>query len=173
MFFTILRFCIFILISALPVSIVFAEVKVGGKTPDCQLALLNHKTQATELSLSQLHGQVIYVDFWASWCPPCVKSFPFLNQLQSKLKEKGFQVVGVNLDEELADAKDFLNRYPADFTIAVDSDKQCAKDFNVIAMPSSYLIDRKGVIRKIHHGFRLDEVGEIQAAIERVLAESY
>ncbi len=162
---------IFLVIELFSISFVFAEAKVGAIVPDCQLSQLSHDISTTGMSLSELRGQVIYVDFWASWCPPCVKSFPFLNQLELNLKDKGFQVIGVNLDEDVADAKDFLNRYPAEFLIALDPDKQCAKDLNVIAMPSSYLIDRKGMIRKIHHGFRMGDVQGIQFAIERVLAE--
>lgn len=149
----------------------FAEVKVGEVAPDCQLDQLKNGELLADFDLNQTNGQVIYVDFWASWCPPCVKSFPFLNQLEAHLKSQGFQVIGINLDEDIEDAKTFLEKYPVEFTIAIDSDKQCAKDFNVMAMPSSYLIDRKGVVRKIHRGFRMDDVQEIQLAIEHILAE--
>lgn len=122
-------------------------------------------------NLQELKGKVVYVDFWASWCPPCVRSFPFLNQLENDLKDQGLQVIGINLDEKIADAETFLGKYPVDFEIALDPDKQCAKDFGVIAMPSSYLIDRKGVVRHVHQGFRAEEAEDLRLAIEYLLTE--
>jgi len=122
-------------------------------------------------NLQALQGKVVYVDFWASWCPPCVKSFPFLSQLDHDLKDQGLQVIGINLDEKIADAETFLTNYPVNFEIALDTDKQCAKDFGVVAMPSSYLIDRKGVIRHVHQGFRPSEAKDLRLAIEYLLSE--
>ena len=122
-------------------------------------------------NLNELQGKVVYVDFWASWCPPCVRSFPFLNQLEHDLKDQGLQVIGINLDEKIADAETFLEKYPVNFEIAQDPDKQCATDFGVIAMPSSYLIDRKGVIRHVHQGFRTEDAKDLRLAIEYLLTE--
>ena len=140
----------------------------GDAPSSCSLTALDGTPMH---NLEELQGKVLYVDFWASWCPPCVRSFPFLNQLEHDLKDQGLQVIGINLDEKVADAKSFLDKFPVDFTIALDADKQCAKDFGVIAMPSSYLIDRKGVIRHVHQGFRADEAKDLRAAIEYLLTE--
>ncbi len=145
-----------------------AAISVGDSLPACALTSLDG---SHEHNLQAIRGKVIYVDFWASWCPPCVESFPFLNQLENDLKNQGLQVVAINLDEELADAQIFLDEYPADFAIALDPDKQCAQDFGVIAMPSSYLIDRKGVVRHVHHGFRSGDVSALRLVIESVLGE--
>ena len=123
------------------------------------------------LELNELKGKVIYVDFWASWCPPCIKSFPFLNQLEAELKNQGLYVIGVNLDEKLADAQEFLAKFPVNFSIAADPSKQCAKDFNVMAMPTSYIIDRKGNIRHIHKGFRPDETQQLRTLVTELLLE--
>ena len=121
--------------------------------------------------LQALKGKVVYMDFWASWCPPCVKSFPFLDQLNHELKDKGLHVVGINLDEKIADAQDFLAKNPVDFSIVADPSKQCAKGLEVMAMPTSYLIDRKGNIRHIHQGFRPDESEKLRALITQLVME--
>lgn len=113
-----------------------------------------------------MKGQVIYIDFWASWCPPCIKSFPFMNQLTDEFQSHGLQVVGVNLDEKKSEAEDFLNRFQVSFTIMFDQDKRCARDFNVIAMPSTYIVDKRGFVRHIHRGFR---PGETEALRELIL----
>ena len=142
--------------------------EVGGAAPDCALPAIGG-TQS--YSLKQFQGKVLYVDFWSSWCGPCAQSFPFLNELDRDLKTKGLQVIGVNLDEVSEDAKDFLTKYPANFIVASDAAQQCAKDFGVKAMPSSYLVDRKGIIRYVHLGFRPDEAKEFRALAEQLLAE--
>lgn len=134
----------------------------------CSLTTLDGRPA---MNLQDLKGKVVYMDFWASWCPPCVKSFPFLNQLDSELKEQGLQVVGINLDEKMADAQDFLSKHPAEFSIVADPSKQCAKVFELMAMPTSYLIDRKGNIRHIHQGFRNGETEELRALITQLVLE--
>ena len=127
--------------------------------PDCALTSLADKQP---FNLQQFKGKVIYVDFWASWCGPCAKSFPFMNELSRDLKDKGLQVIGVNLDEASADAQNFLVKYPANFVIAADTNEQCAKDFGVQAMPSTYLVDRNGTVRHVHLGFRPGEAKELE-----------
>ena len=120
--------------------------------------------------LQQYKGQVVYVDFWASWCVPCAHSFPFLNELHQEFKDKGLQIIGINMDENVEDAKDFLAKTPAKFTIVSDASTQCAKDFDVKAMPSSYLIDRKGIVHHIHQGFRSEDIKELRALVEHLVA---
>ncbi len=143
-------------------------IDVGGNLPDCKLTSMDNQQN---LSLNQYQGKVLYVDFWASWCVPCAKSFPFLNDMHGKLQAQGLQIVGVNLDENADDAKVFLAKYPASFTIAADVSKQCAKDFDVKAMPSSYIIDRKGTVHHVHLGFKPGEAQEIRSLVEKLLSE--
>ena len=152
-----------------PIQTIIAA-EIGSKAPDCALTSINDKQR---YDLQQFHGKVIYVDFWASWCAPCAKSFPFLNDLYRDLKESGLQVIGVNLDQAPGDAKAFLDKYPANFTVAADVNEKCARDFDVKAMPSSYLIDRNGVIRHVHLGFRAGEAKELRVIAEQLLAEPW
>lgn len=136
--------------------------------PACQLTRLDN---GQALDWSSYRGQVVYVDFWASWCGPCVESFPFMNKLENELKDQGLAVIAVDLDEEPEDGKRFVAEHPVAFTVAADSQQQCAKQFQVKAMPSSYLIDRKGMIREVHLGFRPGEAEEFRKLVEKILAE--
>jgi thiol-disulfide isomerase/thioredoxin len=142
--------------------------ETGSAMPVCNVSPIG---QSQSSDLSQYKGQVLYVDFWASWCGPCAKSFPFLNEMHRQLKDQGLQIVGVNLDENADDAKAFLAKYPASFTVAADVSKQCAKDFAVKAMPSSYIIDRNGVVHHVHLGFRPGEAKELRVLVEKLLGE--
>jgi thiol-disulfide isomerase/thioredoxin len=148
-------------------SLAFA-VDVGQAMPSCTVSSIGETTTVT---LNQYKGKVLYVDFWASWCGPCVKSFPFLNEMHGQLKDQGLQVIGINLDENADDAKAFLTKIPASFTVVTDASKQCAKDFEVKAMPSSYIVDRKGIVRHIHLGFRPGEANEIKELVGKLLSE--
>ena len=142
--------------------------EINREAPNCNLEVLNNKQT---IDLNSFKGQVIYVDFWASWCGPCAKSFPFMNALNKDLKKLGLLVIGVNMDENVDEAKQFLENYPASFTIVSDPDKQCAKGFDVKAMPSSYLVDRTGVIRYSHLGYRQGEAEEFRVLVEQLLVE--
>lgn len=121
--------------------------------------------------LHQFRGKVLYVDFWASWCAPCAKSFPFMNQLDRDLKGQGLEVLGINLDENPEDASAFLAKHPARFKVVADVGKNCPKDFGVPGMPASYLIDRQGVIRFMHLGFRPGDANQLKSQIEQLLNE--
>ena len=145
-----------------------SEIKPGDHSPNCALTPLGG---GAGKQLEQYKGKVVYVDFWASWCGPCAQSFPFMNKLHKDLKGKGFEVIGVNLDEELGDAQGFLAKTPAQFTILADASGQCPQEFGVKAMPSTYLIDREGVVRYVHLGFKGSESGQLREQVETLLAK--
>ena len=105
-------------------------------------------------SIPNTSGKVVLVDFWASWCGPCKESFPALNRLQSKYASKGLVIIGVGVDDDAAKYKSFSEKMGAAFSLAHDSEHKAAAFFNPPSMPSSYLVDRKGVIRFVHIGFR-------------------
>ncbi|MCK9604899.1 MAG: TlpA family protein disulfide reductase [Methylomonas sp.] len=161
-----LRFAILLIVLGLTDT---AAVDVGQAAPACAIASSDNNEKA---DFQAARGQVVYVDFWASWCGPCAKSFPFMNRLHAGLADKGLQIVAVNVDENLADAESFLNKQPAGFKVAWDSESECAKLFNVQAMPSTYLIDRKGVVRYVHLGFRESEAVELEEQVKQLLNES-
>jgi thiol-disulfide isomerase/thioredoxin len=128
-------------------------------------------TDGDELVLSSLRGQVVYLDFWASWCTPCRASFPWMNEMQAKYAKQGLRVVAINLDAEPELAQRFLKDVPADFTIAFDAAGKTAEAYQVIGMPSAYLIDRNGRIVESHVGFRNDQTAKYETNIRNLLAQ--
>ena len=121
------------------------------------------------VELDKLRGQVVYLDFWASWCTPCRKSFPWMNEMQHKYEKDGLTIVAVNLDKKRDLIDKFLKNTPADFTIAYDPGGQLAKTYKLVGMPTSYLIDRNGQIHETHVGFRKKDKDKLEAKIQRLL----
>ncbi len=123
------------------------------------------------VDLAKFRGKVVYLDFWASWCIPCRKSFPWMNMLQARYKEKGFEVIAVSLDENPGDATAFLRRYPAAFTVAFDRRGKVAEAYGLKVMPTSYLIDKNGLVTARFEGFNSSHKKETESAIEELLAK--
>ena len=125
-----------------------------------------------QVDLAALKGRVVYLDFWASWCPPCRKSFPWMSDMQARYGSQGFTVVAVNLDPDHAVVSKFLAAYPAGFTVAYDPMGSVAEQYDVMGMPSSYLIDRAGRIQARHVGFREQDAAALEAQIRALLPGS-
>jgi thiol-disulfide isomerase/thioredoxin len=114
------------------------------------------RAEGTMIALADLRGRVVYVDFWASWCGPCRRSFPWMNEIEQRYAAKGLTVVAINVDAKREDAERFLHQYPAKFAVVYDASGATPRAYDVKAMPSSYVIDRNGKIARIEQGF-LDE----------------
>ena len=127
------------------------------------------RTNTGTLQLKDLRGKVVYLDFWASWCGPCRKSFPWMNAMQARYGSQDFVVVAVNVDKDSALAQRFLAEYPAKFTVAYDPDGSIASHYQVKGMPSSYLIDREGKLRASHIGFREKDKPALESTIESLV----
>lgn len=121
------------------------------------------------VKLSSFKGKVVYIDFWASWCGPCKQSFPWLNDMQTKYASKGFQIVGINVDANTADAKAFLVGFPAKFVLAYDDKGVTPKAYGIKGMPSSVLIDGNGKVIFQHTGFRDSDRALLEQAIQQAL----
>lgn len=117
-------------------------------------------------------GKVLLLDFWATWCQPCKASFPRVEAIYRKHGASGLEVVAVNEDEEVNAVPAFLAETPVTFTIAYDDEGKAAGSFGVQSMPSSYLVDRKGIVRYAHSGYHPDDAAQVEAEIEELLAES-
>jgi len=154
------------LLLSLNFSIFAADI--GKPAPDFSLPNIATTTLS---SLSQYRGQVIYLDFWASWCPPCRTSFPLLETLYKKHNKAGFVVVAINMDEEVEGMERFLTLYPASFDILRDPEGEWADTYAIEAMPTSFIIDKAGIIRHIHSGFAKSDITDIEKKITELLAE--
>jgi thiol-disulfide isomerase/thioredoxin len=144
-------------------------VEAGAPAPELAIARLEEP--AKTFSLASLRGSVVYVDFWASWCVPCRLSMPALDALYKQNRTRGFAVVGVNKDVSVADARRFLGKVPVTFALASDSQDLAARAFDVKAMPSGYLLDRKGTVRSVHRGFTPETAAALEREIESLLKE--
>ena len=135
------------------------------------LALVGASNVSAEgsLDLTQYQGKVVVLDFWASWCAPCRRSFPWWNTMHAKYADEGLVIIGVNLDSKSDAAMAFLEEYPANFKIYYDVDKKLAREFGVQAMPSSYIIGRDGEIHAKHFGFKVEKQDEYEAVIAAAL----
>jgi thiol-disulfide isomerase/thioredoxin len=122
-------------------------------------------------TLAELKGSVVYVDFWASWCVPCRLSMPALEDLYKRNKSRGFAVVGVNKDASVADARRFLAKVPVSFALVQDGADAAARGFDVKAMPSGYLVDRRGLVRQVHRGFTAETGATLEKEIDSLLKE--
>jgi peroxiredoxin len=107
-----------------------------------------------ELRLSELRGQVVMINFWATWCGPCRQEMPLLQQLQVKYEPLGFTLVGINVEPESAGARAWLEKVPVTFPILFDRQNEVAGRFGVQGMPSSVFIDRTGKVRYVHRGYQ-------------------
>lgn len=120
----------------------------------------------TQHQLKHYLGKLVYVDFWASWCAPCLQSFPFMNSMQQKYQTAGLQIIAINLDKKMEDARIFLKKNPAQFLVLFDPEGKTPLQYGVKGMPSSYLIGRNGKIIFIHKGFKLTDQAMLEAKIK-------
>jgi thiol-disulfide isomerase/thioredoxin len=130
-----------------------------------------HTATGSAVRLADLKGRVVLIDFWASWCGPCEKSFPALDALYRELKPRGFEVVAINLDEHRKDADRFLDKHTHEMPVVFDPRGESPKAFDVQGMPTSVLVDRTGTIRFVHMGYTDKTIATMREEIARLLGE--
>ncbi len=140
----------------------------GDRAPRFQAKALEGEGH---VSLEQYRGKVVVVDFWASWCPPCLTAMPALDGLRKEFPSSQFQVVAINVDSDPDKGRAMLRRLEVGYPSASDPEGRLPERFGVGTMPTSYLIDRDGVIRHVHEGFRRGDVDPLRARIRALVAE--
>jgi cytochrome c biogenesis protein CcmG, thiol:disulfide interchange protein DsbE len=144
---------------------------LGDRAPDFRVTPIGGGR--APVSLEALRGGVVVLDFWGTYCGPCKESFPKLEGLHEKYATKGLHVVGISEDEP--DDKDkiprFAGEYGAKFTIGWDEDKSIARRYRPETMPSTFVIDRKGVVRFVHVGYRDGDDVALEKEVKDLLAE--
>lgn len=163
---TLLLYCL------LSTSQVFA-LEPGDVAPAFSLPGLRSEDGAST-TLADYRGKVVYVDFWASWCPPCLVSIPLLNELRNRYVNAGedFEIVAINLDSDPQDGIDFLLDDPVQYRVLSDPEGNTPASYEVKGMPTSYLVDKTGTIRLVHEGFKRSDIDMIEAQVKLLLEEN-
>jgi len=133
------------LIVALP-----ASADPSGPAPAFTLS----SRSGANLSLAQYRGQVVMLNFWASWCGPCRQEMPLLENIYKKYNRMGFTLIGVNVEPDSKAANEWLKQTPVSFPVIYDKESQVSKLYDVQGMPSTVIIDRKGNLRVLHRGYK-------------------
>jgi thiol-disulfide isomerase/thioredoxin len=123
------------------------------------------------VSLDELKGQVVMINFWASWCGPCRQEMPLLDQMHKKYEALGFKLLGVNVESDTRDAERWLAQTPVSFPILFDRENKVSQLYSVNAMPSTVFIDRKGNVRYLHRGYKAGDESEYLNQIRTLLRE--
>lgn len=158
--------CALIVLAGLYISTPALALDVGSQAPDFELP-----GAQGSVKLSKAQGKVIYLDFWASWCGPCRESFPWMNAMQAKLKQKGLQVIAINLDANNDDAQKFLTQHTAQFTVLFDPKGVTPRQYGVKGMPTSFLINKDGKVLIQHKGFNNADRAELEQKILSALED--
>ncbi len=126
-------------------------------------------TAEGNINTADLRGQVVYIDFWASWCAPCRKSFPWMNAMHTKYADEGLKIIAITVDKNIDAAAAFLADLPPLFEIGYDPTGELAEKFELSAMPSAFVIDREGNLIDAHYGFRTSKTNDYEFSLVEAL----
>lgn len=161
------RCLVFLAVTAAVPQAVAKDIPLSGKAPGFSLP----SNQGKNLKLSDFHGDVVMVNFWASWCGPCRQEMPILDDLQKRFKKVGFTVLGVNIDEDVADAKGLLKEIQVSFPVVFDSNSKISELYQLDSMPTTVMVDRKGNKRFLHRGYKPGYEVDYEKQIRALLRE--
>jgi len=162
---------VFVLAGLVGPTVAYADVSEKKKPGDAAVDFTGENLDGKPVRLKDYKGKVVLLDFWASWCAPCIKEFPSLVKLRERYKDKGFEIIGVNMDSKVSKAEKFLDKHeeivwPNVLDILAE-DTPVSDLYGVVPLPATFLIDRKGVVRYV------DITGErLEKAVEVLLKES-
>ena len=137
------------------------------KAPDFTLK----SNQDTNIRLAEQRGNVVMLNFWASWCGPCKQEMPLLDQLHKRYSKAGFTIIGVNVEQDPGKAKKVLRDIPVSFPVLFDTESTVSKLYDVSAMPTTVMIDRDGNIRHLHKGYKPGYEDQYRKQIKQLIRE--
>lgn len=140
---------------------------IEGPAPDFTLK----STTGENLKLSEFRGEVVMINFWASWCGPCRQEMPILDAMYEQYKDLGFTILGVNVEEDPEGARKLLKSIPVNFPVLLDSENAVSELYKVVAMPSTYLVDRDGNLRFYHMGYKPGYEKDYDTQVRSLLRE--
>jgi thiol-disulfide isomerase/thioredoxin len=144
-----------------------SPLQAGAPGPAFQL----NSNSGKPISLADLKGQIVLVNFWASWCGPCRQEMPILEQLNRQYRNKGVTLIGVNVEPDSAAANAWIKATPVSFPILYDVDSKVSKLYEVQGMPNTVILDRKGIVRYIHRGYSPGAENEYLDQIRALIRE--
>ena len=153
--------------AALSVALPALAGPTGAPAPPFALA----SSSGGEVSLAQYKGQVVMINFWASWCGPCRQEMPLLESIYKKYGRMGFTMLGVNVEPDSQAANAWLKQTPVSFPILYDKESKVSKLYDVAGMPSTVLIDRSGKLRMLHRGYKPGDENEYLDSIRALIRE--
>ncbi|MGC1509967.1 TlpA family protein disulfide reductase [Ketobacter sp.] len=162
-----MQFSIAIVVALFSASLFAKSESLSGPAPDFSLPTGKDKT----LALSELKGDVVMINFWASWCGPCREEMPLLQDLYQKYKKLGFTVYGVNVDFKPKDAEALLESAKVTFPIGYDSKNKISELYKIDSMPSTIMVDRKGNMRFLHRGYKPGYEQDYEKQIRQLIRE--
>ncbi len=141
--------------------------QISGVAPDFTLK----SNQGGNIRLEELKGEVVMLNFWASWCGPCRQEMPLMNEIFAKYEGLGFTILAVNVDEDQSDADRFLKAVPVDFPVVYDASSEVSELYSVDAMPTTVMIDRNGNKRFSHRGYKPGYENEYTNQVKQLIRE--
>jgi peroxiredoxin len=141
--------------------------ELEGAAPDFTLK----SNQNSNIKLSEHRGDVVMINFWASWCGPCRQEMPILDAMYKKYSPLGFTILGVNVEEDSSKANEILKKIPVNFPILYDNENKVSKLYNVEAMPSTIFIDRNGNMRYLHKAYKPGDEANYDQWIRKLVRE--
>jgi peroxiredoxin len=148
-------------------TVALASSAAHAPAPDFTL----NSRSGKPLSLAQYKGQVVMLNFWASWCAPCKQEMPLLETIQKKYGKLGFTLIGVNVEPDSQAANAVLEKIPVSFPIVYDTESKVSKLYEVSGMPSTVIIDRKGQVRLLHKGYKPGDENQYLNSIRALIRE--